>query len=332
MKAYQIEPTFQQQDDLFSAIRGGFSWVAKKAKHVTINKDALDRVASTIKPVEQEAVFDDEHHFTGSLEDITAYVLVLDTINFGSGYEPYLKSEGWEFIDHSIYFSISTRVKSYFDENGAPSPQKLSCIKLQDVADMLQIDTNYTYGFDFCRIATLALREFGTELVNFYGGDYMRFVAQASGYAANMVSNLSHLKYFNDVHDYSDMQIPFYKRAQITAADLHLAYKKQGQELFSDIANLTMFADNSVPSILHHMDILEYSPTLTEKVRTGKHLKSGSEEEIEIRAVAGHAVELISGATGLSAMDIDHALWHKNAEISSTASAPLPHYTLCSFY
>lgn len=330
MEAFKIEPHIEQSD-FFSAIRGGFAWVAKKSQHVSINEKALQNLSDTLQPLAQDDVFDTTHHYIGDLAGTTAYVLVLDTLNFGSGYESYLRKEGWEFVDDSFYFTFSTRLKEYFEQNGIIEAQTLSHIQLEDTARILKLNINQAYSFDFARIATLALREFGQEVEKYYGGSYISFVQRAAGHAESLVGNLSHLTYFNDVHNYKGVPIPFYKRAQITAADLHLAYGRLGQGLFSDIDSLTMFPDNSVPHILRRKGVLEYTTKLAQKIDGGMLLASGSEEEIEIRACAGHVVELIAKAKNMTSMDVDHILWHAN-EAASKEDEMKPHQTICSFY
>ena len=49
---------------------------------------------------------------------------------------------------------------------------------------------------------------------------------------------------------YGDFEVPFYKRAQITVADLSLAFDGEGYGRFEDLAELTAFADNLVPHVL----------------------------------------------------------------------------------
>ena len=54
-----------------------------------------------------------------------------------------------------------------------------------------------------------------------------------------------------------------------------------------------MFADNLVPHVLRLDGILSYDPALVARIDRGELIEHGSPEEIEIRACALHAVELI---------------------------------------
>ena len=62
------------------------------------------------------------------------------------------------------------------------------------------------------------------------------------------------------------VQVLFYKRAQIFVADVFGAFQGQDLGRFSDIQELTMFADYRVPVVLRLKGILEYSTPLATKV------------------------------------------------------------------
>jgi len=136
---------------------------------------------------------------------------------------------------------------------------------------------------------------------------------------------------FNDVYNYHGHRIPFYKRAQITAADMHLAFERLGETLFSDMGRITMFADNGVPHVLRTDALLEYTPELAARIDAEEDILSGSEEEIELRACAGHVVELLARCKGLSSVSIDHILWHMSAEGPRYRNGH-PHRTRSRFY
>jgi Potential Queuosine, Q, salvage protein family len=104
--------------------------------------------------------------------------------------------------------------------------------------------------------------------------------------------------------------VPFFKRAQIAAADLHLI----GVAPAGDIDRLTLFADNLVPHVLRLDGILEFDPELVEQIEAGRLLEHGSPPEVEIRACALHAVELLVAAHGsMTATAVDNALWNRGA-------------------
>ena len=85
--------------------------------------------------------------------------------------------------------------------------------------------------------------------------------------------------------------MPFYKRAQITCADLALAFGGRGLGAFRDLGELTLFADNLVPHVLRMKGVLALRARARRAHRRARSCSSaGGPEEVEIRAVALHAV------------------------------------------
>jgi hypothetical protein len=119
----------------------------------------------------------------------------------------------------------------------------------------------------------------------------------------------------------------FLKRAQIAAADLARA----GAAVFDDIPRLTLFADNLVPHVLRLDGILTFAPDLVERIEAGELLEHGSPEEVEIRACAVHAVELLVAArTGSCAAEVDQLLWQRGQQPAYKASPR--HRSRCTAY
>jgi hypothetical protein len=140
---------------------------------------------------------------------------------------------------------------------------------------------------------------------------------------------------FADLADYQGVQVHFLKRAQLAAADLALAFNEQGLGHFLDLDRLTIFADNVVPHVLRMDGILHYSRALSERIDHGIPIAASSEEEIEIRACAVHAAELIvDELTGLgrriTARDLDYCLWNRG-HLPTYRSHPT-HITRSLFY
>ncbi len=109
---------------------------------------------------------------------------------------------------------------------------------------------------------------------------------------------------------YDRVEVPFLKRAQIAAADLHRA----GSARFADLDRLTMFADNLVPHVLRLDGVLVLDPGLVARIESGQLIEHDSREEIELRACALHAVELIVAAlqrigAPSTAAEVDQLLW-----------------------
>jgi hypothetical protein len=130
---------------------------------------------------------------------------------------------------------------------------------------------------------------------------------------------------YRDVSEHEGERIPLFKRAQITAVDLALAFGGEGPGRFDDLDRLTMFADNLVPHVLRLAGVLRYDDALLARIEAEELLQHGSTEEVEIRAVAVHAVEEVvaalhaQGVSDATAGQVDMALWHRGGRPEAKA-------------
>jgi hypothetical protein len=164
-----------------------------------------------------------------------------------------------------------------------------------------------------------ALNELGKYLIANFRGDYIELVKAADSSAEHLVSLLVKMPFFNDVASYDDLNVHFYKRAQLTAADLSIALKGQGLGFFRDLHEMTMFADNLVPHVLRMDGMLLYDANLAARIDSEELIASGSPEEVEIRACALHAVELVAkalkkGGHDVSPVGLDYVLWNRGQQ------------------
>ena len=161
--------------------------------------------------------------------------------------------------------------------------------------------------------------DLGILLSAHYEGSAVEMIRSAGGSAERLARTLTEMPLFRDVHEYDGLTVPIYKRAQITPADLSLALADHELGRFSDLHQLTIFADNLVPHVLRVDGVLEYEDSLARRIDHQRPIEAGSPEEIEIRAVAIHAVELVvSALRGLGrevrAMDVDYLLWNRGQQ------------------
>jgi len=258
--------------------------LAGRARWVTIDTGRLGTVEPGPPPV-----LDPQRHFLeGSREEVCAYLLTLDAINFGSGWFPTLaKRPGC-----SGYFTVAWALADRFRAAGSWTAAELRRLSAGDVAGVLGQDP----GHDLMELYGEALRDLGrflgdrepTEVVDAAGGS-------AVALAEDLVRGMP---FFEDTG--------FYKRAQITPNDLALA----GVGQFEDLDELTIFADNLVPHVLRVDGVLRYDSELAAHIDAGEPLPPG-EQEREIRACAVHACEQIAGGLGVSAPTLDVWLWNR---------------------
>lgn len=154
-----------------------------------------------------------------------------------------------------------------------------------------------------------ALRDVGTHILAEHGGGFEALVDSASGSAVALATTLASWEAFADVSLYREREVPFYKRAQLAAADVDRA----GVVSFSDLGRLTAFADNLVPQVLRVDGVLRLDPDLERRIEAGELLFHGSPGEVELRACAVHAVELLAAADdrALAPAEIDAVLWNR---------------------
>jgi len=89
---------------IFDSIRNSCAELTKVAEYVHLNEDKLtDYAASLSKEESFQPSYDTEHHFMGDDPALIAYILCLDSINFGSGYFPYINKRP----NMSGYFTVA---------------------------------------------------------------------------------------------------------------------------------------------------------------------------------------------------------------------------------
>jgi hypothetical protein len=299
---------------ILNRVRSSCKEVVHRAKYVHLNEQNIPAFAlSLIQELSQPQVLDPTHHFIGSPEDTLAFIFILDSINFGSGYFPYLiKQEGL-----SGYYTISTALKNYFEENGPIAPGELIDINAIDCANLFgQVISNNGPVSELMTLFAKALNDLGNYILDHFHGQYLSLLVTSDESVERLVDLLIKMPFFKDEAVYDNMVVHFYKRAQITASDISLAFGGQGLGYFYDLDQLTIFADNAVPHVLRVDGIIEYDDQLASLIDSGELILPSSEEEIEIRAAAIYASELVveylsSLCNPIMAKELDYVLWNR---------------------
>ena len=272
---------------LCDEVRRTCAEIAASARHVRIDLDRLD----AIEPGPEPALDPERHYLDGPPEDVAAYLLTLDSINFGSGWFPTLRKRP----GCSGYFTIAWGLADQFRGNGPWSPEDLRRLDPEAVA--LVFDQEPGHGL--MALYAQALNDLGRFLE---GRGALQAVEAAGGSAERLATTLAFaMPFFDDTG--------FWKRAQITANDLALA----GVAEFGDLDRLTIFADNLVPHVLRTDGVLVYEDALAAQIDSGKLLPPGDAER-EIRACAVQACELIAAELGVPARTLDVWLWNRGQE------------------
>lgn len=299
--------------DLFAQIRAAAAEVAAAARHVDLREEriapyAAELVAAGIAPPS----YDTAHHTSGSAADVAAFLLTLDSVNFGSGYFPHLhKPPGL-----SGYYTVASALKARWDRDGPLTAADLRALDADDCALLFGQAGNAGPAQELMGLFATALNDLGAWLDERYAGDPLGPIAEAGRSAARLVALLTEMPFFRDVARYRGWDVPLYKRAQLLAADLAIAFGETGPGAFDDLDRLTLFADNLVPHVLRVDGLLAYDDQLLRRIDAGELIPAGSLEEIEIRAVAVHAVErLVLEMRRLdapvTARLLDYHLWNR---------------------
>jgi hypothetical protein len=270
---------------------------------VRIDLEALERLDPG-PPPELDPV---RHYLEGPAHDVAGYLLVLDAINFGSGWFPTLRKRS----DSSGYFTVAWSLADRWRAGGGWGNAELRAMRTEEVADTLGQSRDH----ELMSLFAQALRELG----RFLGGrGALDLVADARRSAQRLARTLADgMAMWHDAG--------FYKRAQIAGSDLALG----GVAEFDDIDELTIFADNLVPHVLRCEGVLVYDADLAARLESGRLLPAGREER-EIRACAVHACAQIARRTGMTERDLDNALWYRGQ--SPEYKARPRHRTRTVFY
>jgi hypothetical protein len=303
-------------DDLLDNIRTKCREVAERSEFVRIDHERITAYAASLPASQLKAPqMDPSRHYLGHDEGTVAFFLTLDAINFGSGYFPeLLKNPG-----ASGYFSVVSALNDHFDTFGPLSARDLTGLTASDCARIFSQDIDNPSARELMGLFARSLSELGNFLSARFDGNFLGLVQAAGNSAAALVTLLREMPDFNDAAEYRGVNVPFFKRAQLAAADLCIAFAGQGPGYFKDIDRLTIMADNLVPHVLRLDGVLHYREDLAARIERGERLLCGSEEEVEIRACAVHAAELILAALhregrGINAMLLDNFLWHRGQE------------------
>ena len=297
---------------LLDQVREGAAAVAASARFVQIDREAIPAYAASL-PLDRARApeLDRATHFFGEPDATLAYLVTLDTINFGSGYFPTLRKRP----GLSGYFTLAASLKEQFETHGLLDADALCAITAEDCARIFGQAPAKGPVAELMDLFARALNDLGRYLGGAFGGSFRRLVETAEGSAERLVALLQQMPFYRDVEPYGEREVPFFKRAQLLAADLSIA----GLARFDDLERLTMFADNLVPHVLRLDGVLRYDPGLVDRIEREELIPAGSAEEVEMRACAVHAVELMaaslrSSAAAVCPMQLDYLLWNRGQE------------------
>ena len=287
--------TAGRREPVYDVVRRHCAAVATASRWIEIDAEALASPGST------EGLDPDLHFLDGEPEEVARYVLVLDTVNFGSGWFDSLDLPPGQSGTVAVTRALTEHARR---RGGTWNADELRAMTTGGIARVL----GQAAAHPLMGLYAEALVGLGAWL----GGEgALVRIAAARGSADAFARSLADgMPFFDDVG--------FYKRAQITANDLVHA----GVAEFEDVDALTVFADNLVPHVLRGDGVLRYAPELAERVDAGIPLEPGGAMEVEIRACAVHACELIARDLAVAPRTLDNWLWNRGEDEPSALGRP----------
>lgn len=301
----------REQPSVCNRVRTACAWVARRSRSVEIRAELLEAYAAGLPIAAEPGPPDPATELTeGDRGARAAFVICLDAINFGSGWWPTIRKRP----GHSGYFTVAAGLTEHFRDAGPWSAVELRELGPATIAAVLGQDTDHPLMADYAR----ALRDVGERVEADHGGHFEAVIDAAEGSAPALADLLSGWRAFADVSTYDDREVPFFKRAQIAAADVNRMRLADSNAVaggepggLRGLDRLTAFADNLVPHVLRVDGLLRLDPRLEQRIEAGELLGHGSPEEVELRACAVHVIELLAAASPLIPAQIDSALWHR---------------------
>lgn len=278
------------------------------------------------------------YHFFDGTERTVNWILLLDALNFcfwGEKNQPrWQVAYQGEILNGYWAEAVSLR-RAMEEQIPLCDAEYLSNIDRQQLAALFRGLSASEPIIPLFEERLRIVHETGQVLLERFQGEFSHLITQTQQSAVELVLALvTHFPSFRDVAIYEGREVRFFKRAQICVADLASAFQGQKWGRFTDLDQLTIFADYKLPQVLRHFGVLVYAPELAARVDAQDLLASGSAEEVEIRAATIWASEFLRREVAqlveqpVTACDIDQLLWH----LGQDATAMQPYHRVRTIY
>ncbi|KAI9033257.1 hypothetical protein DFJ74DRAFT_168275 [Hyaloraphidium curvatum] len=283
----------------------------------------------------------------GSLKEELGFVALLASLQIGSGYRKELKRHTGRGAAETITFGCF----ALFLSGQQPTSKWMSSVSKREVADIWSLPYDVevpheslagVYVSQRSDVAGLVdllhflIHDLGSGLAASGFPDLASFVLDAvkpspgaRPKAARLVEALvTAFPGFQDMASWKGQPVYLFKRAQLLAAECFKAFRKKAPESFDfdDIAELTIFADNVVPTVLIAEDLIKISQRVAEMIERGADMGLPPEvlDQIDTRLRAAavtvceriveRAGELGFDSTEAVPMQVDYYLWKLGKE------------------
>jgi hypothetical protein len=291
--------------------QGEYVWIDREEIKLLVHQWIQHNKESAITPPS----WYEQYHFFDGTERTVNWILALDALNFCFWAEKDQPRWTIEYHGETLngYMAEAAALKRAVEEDDIPlwDATYLTTISEKTLAHIFRGEQ--TIPLFEQRLQNI--REVGRVLLAQFDGQFIHAIEQAEHNAVKLALLLAQdFPSFNDIAFYRNQRICFLKRAQICVADLYGAFGGKSWGAFTDLHQLTAFADYKLPQVLRHLKVLEYHPTLAKRIDNQELLEAGSEEEIELRASTVWACELLRREMihqdhPVTAAEIDLRLW-----------------------
>jgi hypothetical protein len=251
-----------------------------------------------------------------SPENELGFRLFLDTINFCyqdpvSGQEYVYKDKGEKPIRRT-YGLMTAMKESRINWGDTSEVSKLTPQKWSEIVQLRENDKFYLGEERGKRIS-----RFATQLSQKGFENISQFIS-FNGYDSNKIlGGLMESGFFDD---------EFLKRAQLAVRDLDTVLKERFDAKINGTEKLTVMADYRLPQLMYNTGTITLlSDSFVGRLLNRDIIRSGSREELALRAATIVVGEKISKLMGITEADVDLLLWMLAVKMGKSNEMLIPH-------
>ncbi len=307
--------------------------VVGNSRYVSTDMDGVRRFAKKIFSTEIPD-WDNELQLLSTEEETVQYYFFIDSTQGctwpAAGKERWHFKIGDEWVKGYYAFAYAIKQAALKDKKYLDA-EYLSNISFEDFLEIFQGKGE----LQLMKERQRSLKENFTILKEKYDGQAGNLVKAANKDVSALVYKIvKEFPSFDDKAMFNGKEVYFWKRAQIFPNDIYFALNGKGLGEFTNMDDLSIFADYKIPQLLEDEGVIKYNDELLEKIKHEELLPFGSMEEIEIRAHIIHASELIKKelktlGREITSQQLDWILWN----LTQKREFKLPHHrTITIFY
>ncbi|KAI8988849.1 hypothetical protein BDB01DRAFT_783352 [Pilobolus umbonatus] len=320
--------------DIIQAIRSSCSTYTEKSP-IKISQEGIDRFLLTLDRAQftelsEDALIRLPLRFSTVHEELN-FIAVIDLLNFGSGFRIPLHELAGRGAFDTIRFGAMS-----FHIGGTPMDAKtFKDMSVHQVSEIFQFPIDREVRHETLDFVTLTeptvLKSFAVaiqsvlnstgdvlsskgykDLADFIMDQVKKEPQNARALLKQLVSTFPGLQ---DAYKLNGQVVYVYKKAQIMIYHLYITFKEQLPTLFDfkDIQELTVFADNVIPTLLIHLNIIEVPEAWKEDIASNTELSLETTTALRAASIVACdkviAVNASRAGPHMTAGELDTYLW-----------------------